>query len=325
MISTALPRPPGTLGRSSWTIFGRAPYHARVATVVPTYEAPRDPGRRTAIDLQRFDTDHARVRVGLHGHRDLELLYFERGGGRHSVAGTTWPARAGDVVLIAPGQVHDLTGLTQDAIGWAVEFSPHDIRDLAQSAGPLLLWRSNPLLYPFVAAEVDPDIARFRVAPADRERWERRLRELHHELAASPEGHGHAIAALLLLVLVDVARLARDVPGEMRGRDEPLLARVFEVIETRFVEPLSLRDVAEQVGLTPGYLTTLVRERTGRTVGDWILDRRLAEARTLLLGTDLTVEAVAMRVGFHDPAYFSRRFRLAHDCAPGAWRRAAGA
>jgi AraC-like DNA-binding protein len=289
------------------------------APVVPTYETPRG-----AVDLQRFGTEHPRVRVGPHGHRDLELLYFERGGGEHRVGGHVWPARAGDLVLIAPGQVHDLAGIGPDAIGWAVEFSPQDFRDVGADASSLLLWRSNPLLNPFVAAEMDPGVGRFRVPEADRERWVRRLDDLRRELRDQPDGHEGAVAALLLLLLTDIARLAHDVAGEMRARDQPLLAHVFEIIDARYAERLSLRDVAAEVGLSGGYLTTVVRDRTGRTVVEWILERRLAAARALLLGSDLTVEAVALRVGFEDPAYFSRRFRLAHGCAPGAWRRASG-
>jgi hypothetical protein len=79
--------------------------------------------------------------------------------------------------------------------------------------------------------------------------------------------------AYLTLLLVDVARLATDVVGDLRRSDEPLLAEVFEVIEQRFTESLSLREVAATVGVTPGYLTTLVRRRTGRTVMAWITER----------------------------------------------------
>ena len=87
-------------------------------------------------------------------------------------------------------------------------------------------------------------------------------------------------------------------------------------------EPLSLRDVAGAVGLTPGHVTTVVRRRTGRTVQQWITERRLREARRLLHDTDLTVGAVAARVGFRDAGYFVRRFRAEHGVPPGRWRAA---
>jgi AraC family transcriptional activator of pobA len=118
-----------------------------------------------------------------------------------------------------------------------------------------------------------------------------------------------------------VARLAVDVTGDLRLNDQPLLADVFEVIERRFGGRLSLSDVARAVNLTPGHLTTVVRRRTGRTVLEWILERRMAEARRLLVMTDRSVAEVGRAVGYVDPAYFARSFRRAHGVAPLEWRR----
>ena len=121
---------------------------------------------------------------------------------------------------------------------------------------------------------------------------------------------------------MSVSRLAADVAGELRVRDEPVLAAVFAFIEARYAEPISLADVARCVGLSPGHLTTVVGQRTGRTVQRWIAERRLAEARRLLAATDLTVEAIGARVGYADPGYFIRVFRRAHGITPLRWRRA---
>ena len=103
---------------------------------------------------------------------------------------------------------------------------------------------------------------------------------------------------------------------------EPLLAAVFDVIENRYQEPISLRDVADALALTTGHLTTLVGRRTGRTVQQWITERRMREARRLLADTDVTIGEIAGRVGYRDAGYFTRRFRAAHDMTPHAWRGA---
>jgi AraC-like DNA-binding protein len=49
----------------------------------------------------------------------------------------------------------------------------------------------------------------------------------------------------------------------------------------------------------------------------------MAAARQLLLGTDLSAEAIAARVGFSDSTYFNRRFRAYHGASPGRWRSGA--
>ncbi|WP_181782834.1 helix-turn-helix transcriptional regulator, partial [Pseudonocardia pini] len=134
------------------------------------------------------------------------------------------------------------------------------------------------------------------------------------------EGYADAARALLTLLLVRLGRLGVD------GREQvdPLVARVFAVIEDRFADTLSLRDVAAAVGLTPGHLTTVVGRTTGRTVQQWITERRMREARRLLAETTLTVADVAGRVGYRDPGYFLRRFRTAHGVTPTAWRLSGG-
>ena len=76
------------------------------------------------------------------------------------------------------------------------------------------------------------------------------------------------------------------------------------------------------MGLTPGHLTTVARRKTGRTVQEWIAERRMAEARRLLVETDLAVEEVGRRVGYGDPVYFVRSFGRAHGATPLGWRRA---
>jgi AraC-like DNA-binding protein len=140
------------------------------------------------------------------------------------------------------------------------------------------------------------------------------------ELAARNEGYRQAALAHLTLLLIDIARLAGDVVGDLRRSGEPLLAEVFTVIDRHLGDTLSLRDVARELGVTPGHLTTVVRRRTGRTVQEWIIERRMAEARSLLSDTELPVGEVARRIGMADPGYFSRLFRRTHGASPREWR-----
>ena len=140
------------------------------------------------------------------------------------------------------------------------------------------------------------------------------------ELSERADGYREAVLAHLTLLLVEVARLAADVVGDLRVNREPLLADVFAVIERRYAEPLSLRDVARAVSLSAGHLTTVVRRRTGRTVQEWIVDRRMTAARRLLAGSDLPVGEIGRRVGYPDPGYFARVFGQVHGVSPTRWR-----
>ena len=121
---------------------------------------------------------------------------------------------------------------------------------------------------------------------------------------------------------MDVSRLAADVVADLRLRREPLLADVFAFIEARYHGRISLRDVAAAMNVTPGHLTTVVRRKTGRTVHEWIAERRMAQARRLLVESDAPVAEIGRWVGYDDPVYFARTYRRMHGATPLRWRRA---
>jgi AraC family transcriptional regulator, transcriptional activator of pobA len=272
--------------------------------------------RLDAASLSDVEPGHS------HAHHFLVLAYFDRGGGSLRIGRREWRVRAGDAYVVAPGEVvgvgEDVGGLAR-ARGWAVSFPPEGLGSSAPAG--LLAWRAHPLLLPF-ARGAATGAHRIPVPRLDRPAWSAHLGELERELSARRDGYGEAVVARLTLLLVALARLASDVVGDLAVRDEPLLADVFGIIEARYRERLSLADVASALGLTPGHLTTVVRRKTGRTVQDWILERRLAEARRLLVETDWTVAEVGRSAGFPDPVYFSRCFRRAHGTTALSWRRA---
>ena len=229
---------------------------------------------------------------------------------------------AGDAYVIAPGEViggeKGASGF-REAKGWAVFFPPEALG--LQAPGVFLSWRAHPLLFPFVGGAAG-GAQRLKVPLEEQDSWSERFSALDLELSRRRDGYREAALAHLTLLLVEVSRLAADVVGDLRLKDEPLLAEVFGFIEERYGEPISLKDVARAVGLSAGHLTTVVGRKTGRTVLEWITERRMAEARRLLVGTDLPVEEVGRRVGYGDSGYFVRTFRRAHGATPLGWRRA---
>ncbi|MDQ3786188.1 MAG: helix-turn-helix transcriptional regulator [Actinomycetota bacterium] len=256
-----------------------------------------------------------------HAHDFPGLAYFPTSGGILRTGRRARPIEAGDLYVIAPGDVmgHIHAADLADADGWGVFFTADALGP--DVPGAHLAWRTHPLLFPFVRGGAIGAL-RLRVPEPDRPAWLARVAALNDELTRREDGYREAALAHLVLLLVAVSRLAADVVGDLRENSEPLLAEVFAVIEERYPEPLSLRDVAAAVNLTPGHLTSTVRKRTGRTVQEWITERRMVQARRLLAATDLPVGEVGRRVGFPDPGYFARTFGKIHGTSPARWRRA---
>jgi AraC family transcriptional activator of pobA len=290
---------------------------------VPVYASVRRPDA-PAVSVMRFSAAHQPTgRLAHdhpHAHDFLVLACFEQGEGTIGLENQHWPVAAGDAFVIAPGEIVRMTehGHGRSLEGWGV-FFPADVIASGMLGGSLG-WGAHPLLFPFVGRAAG-GAQRLRVPPEQRAAWSEHVAAIERELREPRDGSSEAALAHLTLLLVSVARLSVDLGEDLRLRSEPLLAAVFEFIETRYRQPISLADIAAAVGLTPGHLTTVVRRKTGRTAQQWITERRMTEARRLLRETNLTIDATAAHTGYRQPSFFIKQFRREHALTPAVWRR----
>jgi AraC-like DNA-binding protein len=127
------------------------------------------------------------------------------------------------------------------------------------------------------------------------------------------------------LETADVARL-KTAAARLVWRRESQRETVNALLESlwpKVGEQLTLERIARDVGYTTNYLNDLMRAHTGRSVGRWITDMRMARARKFLEAANVPISDVATACGYEDPAYFSRAFRREHGASPLTWRIAA--
>jgi AraC-like DNA-binding protein len=170
---------------------------------------------------------------------------------------------------------------------------------------------------PFQNADATGRPLPLQLTGPDLGRWKRWLHAIETELAKRDFGYSQAVAATLDLLLISAARMSSR---QTAHRSDPLVSQALEMVDERFREPLALSDVAEALHVTSGHLTETVRRRTGRPLGEWILQRRMTEARLLLGETETSIAEIAARCGFATVGHFGRQFRRLHDMSPSQWR-----
>lgn len=114
-------------------------------------------------------------------------------------------------------------------------------------------------------------------------------------------------------------------PKEQQTRSDiqrsDVLQRVFSYIDEHFAEQdISLLQVAKSAHYSSAYLTTLVKETTGQSVRQWIIERRISAARRILATSDDDLRSIAASLGFGDVSYFCRCFARVTGSTPGRWR-----
>jgi len=100
----------------------------------------------------------------------------------------------------------------------------------------------------------------------------------------------------------------------------PRLREVFDFIELNYHQNIKSKEVAQAVGYSSAYLTDLVKRMTGKTVNNWIIERRIAQAKYLLLETDKSIESIAFEIGYQNLNHFYRQFRNYCHKTPRSWR-----
>ncbi|MFM9926104.1 helix-turn-helix domain-containing protein [Variovorax sp. H27-G14] len=113
--------------------------------------------------------------------------------------------------------------------------------------------------------------------------------------------------------------------GGMAGGDntDRVLAQAAErLVRANLAQVPALPELAARVGTHEKRLSRVFREQTGHTVFEFVRETRLAEAQRLLGASALSVEEVALAVGFSGAANFSTAFRERFGCTPTGFRNA---
>ena len=104
------------------------------------------------------------------------------------------------------------------------------------------------------------------------------------------------------------------------SRPESHVDRALELVHDRFLDRLSVSDIAAEVGLHPSYLARAFKARTGVTVGARLRALRLDWAAHRLRTTDEPIGRIALRARFSDQSHFTRAFRRHTGSTPRRFR-----
>ncbi|HKX77687.1 MAG TPA: AraC family transcriptional regulator [Novosphingobium sp.] len=117
--------------------------------------------------------------------------------------------------------------------------------------------------------------------------------------------------------------------AEARGMRGGLAAwqerRAKELIDSAIGRQVTLQELADTCRLSASHFAKAFRQTTGKTPHQWLIERRIDRAMTLMGSGSLTLVEIAENCGFADQSHFTRAFSRATGMAPGAWRRWVGA
>lgn len=271
---------------------------------IPVARSPLHAGPVTARRVQL--RAHRRASVT---HELATVLFVAHGHASVDQRGHRWTVTEGDAFLVPPAEPHRWVE-AEAADCWELGFCVQCFRS-ADGLPVQVVERVER-----VRADAAPVV---RIPEARRPFLTAILSELVGVTARDAQTDEAVVRSLLTLALNEVSSASRSmVPVAQPG----IVAQALAFIERNCLRRITLAEIARAVGRSPAHVTTALRRATGRSAGAWIAAGRMAEARRLLLHSDMSLQAIAGAVGYGDLTHFIRVFRSAHEVTPAAWRRA---
>lgn len=100
----------------------------------------------------------------------------------------------------------------------------------------------------------------------------------------------------------------------------PTVRRAVLMIDSDLSANLTLASLASAQNVSRGYLSTSFKRETGKTLSEYVREKRIVRAKELLLSTGLQVQSVAQQCGFDDVQYFTRQFKRETGMTPVEYR-----
>lgn len=104
------------------------------------------------------------------------------------------------------------------------------------------------------------------------------------------------------------------------GEVHELIGKVKRRIHENLSDDLTVASLAEQYYVTPNYLSRLFKRVTGEGCNEYIVRKRIEQAKSLLSTTTLKVGEISIMVGYHDMNYFSLAFKKHIGVSPVRYR-----
>lgn len=129
-------------------------------------------------------------------------------------------------------------------------------------------------------------------------------------------------SAMLQQILAELYTLSRDSRSAylMPPYYPNIVQRVADYIETNYFRRLTLQELASVAFVSPYHLLRTFKEHTGFTPLQFTNRYRLTLAKHMLITSELTIEQIALNIGFCSHSYFTKCFRDSTGITPEQFR-----
>ena len=142
----------------------------------------------------------------------------------------------------------------------------------------------------------------------------------HYLTSDHPAEMAGSLVNFLLLQITEIFH-SQNVHPAGRVKHSDALFRLFrKLLAENYRKEHELQFYADSLHISQTYLSRVIRQISGKTVNNYIVEALYTDARRLLVFTDLTVKEIAEQLGFSDQSSFGKFFKKKSETSPANFR-----
>lgn len=106
-----------------------------------------------------------------------------------------------------------------------------------------------------------------------------------------------------------------------KTKNEIMVSNFLNLVQLHYATHRNVTFYAEKMKLTPKYMSTVIKENSGMSAGEWIDNRVILEAKALLKSTNMTIQQISDKLNFPTQSIFGRYFKRQLGVSPKEYRK----
>lgn len=108
--------------------------------------------------------------------------------------------------------------------------------------------------------------------------------------------------------------------NRIKSRDELFVDNFLKLVQDNFKQERGVTFYADRMCLTPKYMSTAIKENSGKSAGEWIDEWVIMEAKVLLKSTNMTIQQISDELNFPSQSSFGKYFKRLVGVSPKEYR-----
>ena len=129
------------------------------------------------------------------------------------------------------------------------------------------------------------------------------------------------IQALRDMLIASFSEMTDLLKGQSATQSNRTAAAAMQIVNQRYMENLTLDDIAEELNFSIFYLSKLFKKQTGMTFTEYLTKCRIEKAKEFLAEGRMSVKEIAFATGYNSQGYFSKIFRKYTGVSPSEYKQ----